>query len=860
MKKGFATVAKISTAAMGAAATGVMAFAKSSVDAASTFETSFAQLQTIMDTTAMNAENMSAGLLKLSSQLGVSASELAETTYNAISATGDTAGSLDIVENATKLATAGFTDTASALSTLTTIMNAYGMTAEETTDISDSLIAVQNLGVTTVSELSASMGKAIASASAYSVDLYNLESAYVSLTKGGINTAESTTYISSMLKELGSESSKVSKTIKSKTGKSFAQLMNDGKSLGDVLKILNESVDGDANALMNLWSSAEAGKASNAIVSQGLDEFNKNLLSIAGSSGATQTAYDKMADTLEFKTNRLKTNFENLKIAFGNNLIPGIGDIVSTVTDGLGEITEAVQNGDWDAAFSALGDTLSNVVSNVSEKLPALAELSGSLLKALFDGMTANAGVLLDGITGLINAVVALLPSLVPDLITGATSLLVTLINALSANAPLLVDSVVSVVETLISSITENNVIQNLTGVLIDLVKLGLEGLTQILPSVLPEITGVIIELLNLLTDPSVIAEITDAAFMFMMALTDGLINSADLIVDAAPKLLMNLALALVNLATLYLRTKFNIGKKIVETIFDKAADVWETVKTWFDENIWQPISEWWDETWGKIQEFFQPIVDTLSPIFESLGELFSAFGELATAVWELIKQKVGDAVESVKTKFGEIWNKISTVASDVWDKISETFGKIIEPIKQPLQDFYDLIAGKFDEAKEKVTGIVSEAWNWGHDLIQNIINGISSLIDSLTSKVKGVASTIFSFLHQSTADVGPLKDTDKWGGDLMENIINGIDSKRGELERMVANVADSMDFRSAMTVTPEINAGASSTDAKIDRLIDLVQTYLPQAGNIRLELDGEVVAQNMDERLGAMTAVKARV
>ena len=97
-------------------------------------------------------------------------------------------------------------------------MNAYGLSADEARNISDSLIMTQNRGVTTVGALAGSMGKAIATASAYSVDLSNLESSYISLTKAGISTEESTTYLSSMLKELGSANTKVAKIIKSENG------------------------------------------------------------------------------------------------------------------------------------------------------------------------------------------------------------------------------------------------------------------------------------------------------------------------------------------------------------------------------------------------------------------------------------------------------------------------------------------------------------------------------------------------------------------------------------------------------------------------------------------------------------------
>lgn len=334
--KGFAAVATASAGAL-------VAISKIGAE----FESSFAQVETIMDTSQMSVEDMKSSIQNLSSEMGVSASELSGAVYNAISATGDTANAVSLVGDATRLATAGFTDAESALSVLTTTINAYGMSASDAESISDSLIQTQNLGVTTIDQLASAMGKAISTASAYNVNLGNLESAYVSLTKAGISTEESTTYISSMLNELGDTGSEVGKILKKETGKSFGTLMKEGKSLGDVIEVLSDHVDGSAEALMNLWGSAEAGKAANAIVSQGLDTFNDNLEKLQNSAGTTEKAYSTMADTLEHKTQMVKTEAQNLAISIYEQIKPALSDIADAAL-------EFIQNFDFSKAVTAV--------------------------------------------------------------------------------------------------------------------------------------------------------------------------------------------------------------------------------------------------------------------------------------------------------------------------------------------------------------------------------------------------------------------------------------------------------------------------------------------------------------------------
>lgn len=304
--------------------------------AAAEFETNVAMVSTVADTTVLSAGELSAQISDLSMDTARNVNELADASYNAISAGVATEAAVSTVGEASKLATAGFTSSSSALSVLTTTLNAYGLEASEVTNISDSLVMSQNLGVLTINQMASSMGKAISTASAYSVDLYNLESGYISLTKAGISVEESTTYISSMFNELGSAGSNVATIITEETGMSFGQLMNAGYSLADVLDIVYESAGRDGEAMMNLWGSAEAGKAANAIINQGLDTFNSNLEKLANSAGTTQAAYEAMTNTTAFSTERMENSFNNLSIAIGDDLNP----VISQFQNGIADVTD----------------------------------------------------------------------------------------------------------------------------------------------------------------------------------------------------------------------------------------------------------------------------------------------------------------------------------------------------------------------------------------------------------------------------------------------------------------------------------------------------------------------------------------
>ena len=202
------------------------------------FEDAMAKVSTIADENEVPMDKMREQILALSNDTGVAATDIAENVYNAISAGQKTGDAVNFVAKSLSLSKAGFADTGAALDVLTTIMNAYGMSAEEVGNISDMLIQTQNLGKVTVGELASSMGKVIPTANQYGVSLDQLAAAYSITTAKGIAAAESTTYINSMLNELGKADGKASKALKEGTGKTFTELMGEGKSLSDVLAIL----------------------------------------------------------------------------------------------------------------------------------------------------------------------------------------------------------------------------------------------------------------------------------------------------------------------------------------------------------------------------------------------------------------------------------------------------------------------------------------------------------------------------------------------------------------------------------------------------------------------------------------------
>lgn len=302
-------------------------------EAAAQFETSTAMVATIADTSQKSLSSISKEVRGYSNETGEAASDMAEATYQAISASINTADAAAFAGTATKLAVGGFTSATTAVDVLTTAINAYGLAASDATQLSDYLITTQNLGKTSVDQLAQSVGKVIPLASAYNVQMDNLSSAYAVLTANGIATAESGTYLKSMLNELGDTGSGVSEVLLNSTGKTFAQLMEQGYSLGDVMAMLGNAVDGDSTAFNALWNSTEAGIGALSLFNAGADKYNSVLESMRTSAGATEKAYSTMADTTDKSKQRMENAFNNLKISVGDVLNPALTQVYEGFTN-----------------------------------------------------------------------------------------------------------------------------------------------------------------------------------------------------------------------------------------------------------------------------------------------------------------------------------------------------------------------------------------------------------------------------------------------------------------------------------------------------------------------------------------------
>lgn len=446
----------------------LVGLAQSAIQTGSAYEVSLAKVGTIADLGKLSIQQLGDQVSATSNSMGIAATDIAEATYQAISAGQDTANAVAFAGQAAKLAAAGFTSTTSAVDILTTALNAYGLSADQADHVSDVLLTTQNLGKTSVDELSSSMGRVIPLAAAYNVSVENLSSGLAVMTANGIATAEATTYAKSMLNELGDTGSTVGKILQAETGKSFAQLNAEGKSLGDVLQILYDNVGGDSTAFAGLWSSVEAGTGALSLASGGADKFNGVLAQMVDSAGATDTAYQTMTDTFQHSMESLQTTAENLSIDLFEAMEPGLKEAANWGTDCLNTLTSALNEGGPAAMLDAASGILENLTAGVVQKIPGLTSAATQVITKLVQYLFDHQDEIFDAGIQLLRSLVQGIGENLPQLITAAVSLIESFASSLTDHLPEIAALGVDILAALIRGLL--SLTENLAGAALDLI------------------------------------------------------------------------------------------------------------------------------------------------------------------------------------------------------------------------------------------------------------------------------------------------------------------------------------------------------------------------------------------------------
>ena len=729
------------------------------VKAAMGFETAMQKVSTIADAKEVPLSEMSSQIMQLSNETGIAAATIADDVYNAISAGQSTADAVNFVSNSTKLAKAGFAESSQTLDVLTTILNAYGMEAGKVGTVSDMLIQTQNKGKVTVAELSASMGKIIPTANANGVALEQLCAGYAIMTSKGIAAAETTTYMNSMFNELGKSGTTASDALKKATGQSFQELMASGKSVGEVLQVLQEQAASSGKSLSDMFGSAEAGKAAVSLLSNGVEGFNEQVQGMVDSVGATDEAFAKMENTTQARMEKAKNSLANLSIVLGQTFLPIIGAAADKVAALVTKITDFAQ------ANPQLAKTLTAVVAALAGlKVAGLVGKLGFLeirkginsariVLEAFRAKSIMAGIEGTGLAGKLKTAGSGILTYFGNVGKAIGDVGATLLKPFSGAAGKLGGAFSGVGGKMVSTLLKpfsaigGKLGGILSGVGSVIVKSPLGSIGKIVSSGISGIGKIISPIGKLFT--TALAPISKLGSTMLGPLA-GIAGKILPVVGAITAVITAVQLLKAHLGEIREAVGKVFGEKGLE-VFDKAVsaitNVGNTIKNIFSGGELDGIREKINETFG---EKGTAVFDTF---VKAAGNVKKAFSSFASG----IQTYVVPIAEQVLQVFAKLVPVITGVFSKVIDIVKPIASSLLNVAKNVFPKVQSLIAGSLT-AIQSILDVVLKAidgdWSGAWEGIKNIA---STAVEAIPGLLSGGWELLKSSISTVGAAIGPL-------------------------------------------------------------------------------------------------------
>lgn len=703
------------------------AISGASVKMALSFEDSMAKVSTIMDTNVLSSDNMKNAILDLSNKTGMAAGDIADNVYNAISAGQDTAEAVRFVEQSTKLATAGFTESASSLDILTTILNAYGLESAEATKVSDQLIATQNLGKTTVNELAANMGKVIPTANAFGVGLDQVNTGYVKLTSNGIKTAESTTYLNAMLNEIGKTGSITDKVLREQTGKSFSELMASGSSLGDVLAIVEQEASAQNIQFTDMFSSSEAAKAGLVLIQDGAEGFNSTLAQVNDSTGATDEAFNKM-QTNSFKLKLTFNEVKNTVIEFGTTLLTMLEPAITSIRGKISELTQ------W---FNGLDDGTKKNIATVTLAVAAFAPLALGISK-ISKGISGAIGIYKD----FRKASEAVTKALTSEKAAQIAAKVATLAKSAA-------DKIATITTNILNAALWSN------------------PLTWIVIGIVALVAAIVLMYNKCEWFKNMVNSLFEWIKPAMQAVVDFLVMAWN-VISTAISTVIN---AIVSIVT----TCWNAISGVVSTVMNVIVNV---------------ITTYWNAVWNVISIALGIIIVTIQACWNVISAVVSTvmnvIWTIISTVWNVICTVVSTVMNVIVNVVMVYWNIISTailtvmnviwtVVSTVWNVICTIVSTVMNVIWTIISTVWNTICGVIMGVMNTIWGIITSIWNAISGTVMSVVNGIGSTISDVWNGIYNTVSGVLNGIYNTVADVfNSIKNTISGVMDGAKSIISG--------------------------------------------------------------------------------------
>ena len=296
-------------------------------------------------TLGVDSKALEGNLLGLSQKLGglYSQTQLLTAAYDvASSGFANAADNTKVLEAAAKGATGGLSDIGTVGNAVTSVLNAYGKSADDAASLVDGFIQTQNDGKIILNEYAGYIGKLAPTAKAAGVGINEMNAAIATITAQGVPVEATFTGLNQALVSILKPSQEAEELAKS-LGIQFNEAGLRAKGFGGLLEEVKTKTGGSTTQLVKLFGSVDALKAILPLVNDDLVKYNQNVVKQANASGVAEKATQELGGTVSSEISKMVNQIGNLVRSLDTVLGPALGGIVRLINFVIAEATKGIQ-------------------------------------------------------------------------------------------------------------------------------------------------------------------------------------------------------------------------------------------------------------------------------------------------------------------------------------------------------------------------------------------------------------------------------------------------------------------------------------------------------------------------------------
>lgn len=310
-------------------------------------------------------------------------------------------------------------------------------------------------------------------------------------------------------------------------------------------------------------------------------------------------------------------------------------DSLQNMKTAIGGVTREI-GGSFMPSMIEMMDAVAQIASG---NLDAMGELEKGLQNFL-DNLEKNADEIAGIADKLIPIIIETLAKSSPKLIESGLKIVKTLAKSLIDNLPLIIESGGKILLGLTKSLISE--LPRLLKIGLDIITQLTKGIADALPTMIPQIIAVIMEIVDVLTDPKQLNTLIDAAFQIIDALIDGLLSedSINAMVEKVPEVVVHIVEVLINSVDKLLDAALKIIKALCDYFMDPDNK----------EKIKKAAGDILDALGNGLTELVSNLLPFIKQVATAWAEMFIGEIDYDDTAWEIIQRLGAAFIHNMKT------------------------------------------------------------------------------------------------------------------------------------------------------------------------------------------------------------------